>query len=125
LPKRVLIVGLEPRVVDYTSPAMPPGVTAETVRQALTAEQARLKAVGVETELCLVDAGETAEAVLGQRLAAQAFDAVVIGAGIRAFPANFQLFERVINLVHALAPGAKIAFNTRPEDTTAAVQRWL
>jgi hypothetical protein len=31
------------------------------------------------------------------------------------------LFEKVINLVHALAPKAKIAFNTNPADTAVAI----
>jgi hypothetical protein len=35
------------------------------------------------------------------------------------------LFERVINAVHKAAPGATIAFNTRPEDTADAAARQL
>jgi len=34
------------------------------------------------------------------------------------------LFEKLINLVHEHAPGAKICFNTTPADTAEAVQRW-
>jgi hypothetical protein len=29
-----------------------------------------------------------------------------------------------VNAIHAGAPGAKIAFNTKPDDTAEAVQRW-
>jgi hypothetical protein len=35
------------------------------------------------------------------------------------------LFETIINLVHALAPEARICFNTTPADTAEAVQRWI
>ncbi len=35
------------------------------------------------------------------------------------------MFEAVINAVHRAASGAAIAFNTRPEDSAAAVARWL
>jgi hypothetical protein len=35
------------------------------------------------------------------------------------------LFERLLNLVHARAPGAKICFNSNPGDTAEAVQRWV
>jgi hypothetical protein len=35
------------------------------------------------------------------------------------------LFEKIINLVHALAPNAKICFNSNPADSAAAVQRWI
>jgi hypothetical protein len=33
------------------------------------------------------------------------------------------LFEKVINLVHRLAPQASICFNSNPADSVAAVQR--
>jgi len=49
---------------------------------------------------------------------------VVIGAGIRTIPADFLLFERLVNVVHRNAPGARICFNTKPSDTAEAVQRW-
>ena len=35
------------------------------------------------------------------------------------------LFEGIINLVHALAPEARICFNTTPADTVEAVLRWV
>jgi hypothetical protein len=35
------------------------------------------------------------------------------------------LFERLVNVVHALAPNARIGFNTKPTDTVDAVQRCL
>jgi hypothetical protein len=33
------------------------------------------------------------------------------------------LFEKIINLIHRLAPQASICFNTTPADTAEAVQR--
>jgi hypothetical protein len=48
----------------------------------------------------------------------------MIGAGLRA-PEQLLLFENLINVVHTLAPGAKICFNTTPADTVEAVQRWV
>jgi hypothetical protein len=39
--------------------------------------------------------------------------------------ANFILFEKLVNVVHADAPNAKIIFNTLPNDTDEAVKRWL
>jgi len=35
------------------------------------------------------------------------------------------VFEKVINLVHALTPSPKIAFNPIPADTPEAVRRWI
>jgi hypothetical protein len=49
---------------------------------------------------------------------------VMFGAALRAAP-HLLLFERLINLVHELAPRAKICFNSTPADTAEAVQRWV
>jgi hypothetical protein len=51
--------------------------------------------------------------IIGPRLKAQAYDCVVIGAGIRLPPHSLSMFEAVINAVHRAAPDAAIAFNTR------------
>jgi hypothetical protein len=62
---------------------------------------------------------------LRQKLEHGRYDCVVIGGGLRLPPKNLQLFERVVNLVHAGAPGAAIAFNEGPETTPDAVTRVL
>jgi hypothetical protein len=80
---------------------------------------------GYDTVSCLIDLGETAEAVTAAALRTKRFDCVVIGAGLRQPAPQLLLFEKIINLVHALAPDAKICFNTNPADTAAAVQRWI
>jgi hypothetical protein len=49
----------------------------------------------------------------------------LIGAGLRADHSQLLLFEKIINLVHALVPGARICFNTQPSDSLEAVQRWV
>jgi hypothetical protein len=50
---------------------------------------------------------------------------VVIGAGVRLPAPRLAIFEAVVNAVHKAAPGAAIAFNTRPEDSSDAAARWL
>jgi hypothetical protein len=75
--------------------------------------------------MCLHDFGETADAVLQRQLKQTQFDCIMIGAGVRANPSNFLLFEKLINVVHEHAPQAKICFNTVPSDTADAVKRWL
>ena len=59
---------------------------------------------------------ETAGPDVERRLKAQAYDCVVIGAGIRLPPRSLSMFEAVINAVHRAAPDAAIAFNTCPEE---------
>jgi hypothetical protein len=63
--------------------------------------------------------------MLEKQLAATAYDCVVVGGGIRLPPKSLSFFETVINAVHKAAPNARIAFNTRPEDTADAAARWL
>jgi hypothetical protein len=49
----------------------------------------------------------------------------MIGAGLREGRERLVLFEKIINLVHRLAPGAPICFNSTPADSAEAVQRWI
>ena len=58
-------------------------------------------------------------------LAGDAYDCVVIGAGVRLPPNRLVLFEAVVNAIHRAAPRAAIAFNTRPDDSGAAAPRWI
>jgi len=44
---------------------------------------------------------------------------------MRIPPKGLVLFEQVVNAIHKEAPGAAIAFNTRPDDTAEAAARWL
>ena len=76
-------------------------------------------------QTCLTDFGKTAGAVVQSQLKQKRFDCILIGAGVRANPSNFLLFEKLINVVHEHAPQAKLCFNTLPSDTAAAVKRWL
>ena len=125
--KSVLVIGFDPTLLDFSSPefAAFPGLNATKVLHALKADAARLKDLGCDVELCLIDLGETAETVVRDRLRRKPFDCILIGAGVRTIPSHFILFERLINLLHAHAPQAKLCFNTNPGDTAEAVQRWL
>ena len=102
-----------------------PGLTPELVKSYIDAQIEKLDQSGYVPETCLIDLGETAEAVVTRALKSRQFDCVVIGAGLRQPPSQLLLFERVINWVHALAPAAKICFNTTPADTVEAVRRWI
>ena len=120
--KSVLIIGLEPTLVDY---AAFPGMDAAKVLAGLEAVTGRLQGLGYDVQLCLIDLGATAEDVVKAQLARGSFDCIVIGAGVRTGPSHFILFERLINMVHRHAPQASLCFNTNPGDTVEAVQRWI
>jgi hypothetical protein len=123
--KNVMIVGIDPALVDFTAPGLPPGMTAEKVLAALQADEKHLNGLGYTVVMCYTDLGETAEAVVAKRLKEKRFDCVLIGGGVRLPPANLLLFEKLINVVHEGAPRAKICFNTNPADSAQAVQRWI
>jgi hypothetical protein len=120
--KKVLLIGLEPKLVDYAS--LPTKLDEPTLRAGLEADLQRLRSLGYDAEWLLVDRGETAEVVASAKLLAMAFDCVLIGAGIRTIAPLFMLFEKLVNVVHEKAPHAKICFNTTPGDTADSVRRW-
>jgi hypothetical protein len=119
--KKVLMIGLDPKVVDYAH--LPVKLDESTLRNALTEDEKRLRELGYDARWLLIDRGETAEAVVSAELT-QTFDCILIGAGIRTIPPLFLLFEKLVNVVHEKAPHARICFNTVPEDTAVSVQRW-
>jgi hypothetical protein len=125
--KSVLIIGLQPKVVDFSLPEFVnfPDLDAEKIQAGLDADQAELTKLGYKVEMCLTDTGETAEKVVRVCLQSKPFDCVMIGAGVRTIATHFLLFEKLINVVHERAPQAKICFNTQPSDTAEAVQRWV
>jgi len=123
--KSVLVIGLDPRLIDFSQPGYAPGMDATKVRAGLQASEDELTRLGYRVQMCLTDFGETAEAVVRSELKQKRFDCILIGAGVRTNPSNFILFEKLINVVHEHAPHAKICFNTLPSDTVAAVKRWL
>jgi len=63
--------------------------------------------------------------MLAAQLAKAAYDCVVVRGGLRLPPRSLHFFERVVNAIHQGAPNARIAFNTRPEDTAEAAARWI
>jgi hypothetical protein len=125
--KSVLVIGLDPVLIDFTAPefAAFPGASAEKVLAGLKAAEEGMKALGYDAHNCLIDFGQTAEAVVTACLKQRQFDCILIGAGVRAVSSNFLLFEKLINVVHAHAPRSKICFNTKPTDSMEAFQRWV
>jgi hypothetical protein len=123
--KRVLLIGFEPAAVDYSDPALPPGVTAEMIEAGIKTGLADMAARGWLPEACLIKPDETAVPTVEHSLAADLYDCVVIGAGVRLPPRHLGLFEAIVNAIHRGAPQAAIGFNTRPDDTGAAAARWI
>jgi hypothetical protein len=123
--KQVLLVGYDPSTVDYSDPALPPGMTAAKIDAGIQIALKQMTDRGWEADICLIRPDQTAGQTVERQIAAKSYDCVVIGAGVRLPPKGLTLFEAVVNAVHRAAPAAAIAFNTVPEDSAAAAARWL
>lgn len=123
--KRVLMVGYDPATVDFSDPALAPGMDADKIHAGIKAAMAEMAGRGWLVESCFIDPDQTAAPTVERQLAEAHYDCVVIGAGVRLPPNRLTIFEAVINAIHRAAPGAAIAFNTHPEDTGAAAARWI
>jgi hypothetical protein len=122
---RVLLLGLDPETVDFSDPALPPGMTAQKVHAGIAVAQRQFAERGWEGDVGLIRPDETAGPAVERLVTSKSYDCVVIGAGVRLPPRSLALFEVVINAIRKAAPGAAIAFNTRPDDSADAAARWL
>ncbi len=122
---RVLLLGYDPETVDFSDPALPPGMTAEKVHAGIAVALKQFAERGWEGDVGFIRPDETVGPTVERQLTSKSYDCVVIGAGVRLPPRGLALFEAVINAVHKAAPGAAIAFNTVPQDSADAAARWL
>ena len=122
---RILLLGLDPETVDFSDPALPPGMTAEKVRAGITVALKQFTERGWESDVGFIRPDETAGPAVERQLRSANYDCVVIGAGVRLPPKRLADFEAVVNAVRKAAPRAAIAFNTRPEDSADAAARCL
>jgi len=122
---RILLVGYVPETVDFSDPALPPGLNAEKIHAGIAVAMKQFADRGWEADLGYIRPDATAGPTVEGLLASKRYDCVVIGAGVRLPPKRLADFEAVINAVHKAAPGAVIAFNTRPDDSADAAARWL
>ena len=122
---RVLLVSLEPEVVDYSDPALPPGMEAKKIQAGIELGLKQMTDRGWQADACLIQPDGTAGPTVERQLRATTYDCIVIGAGVRLPPKNLLLFETIVNTVRKAAPNTSIAFNTVPEDSGDAASRWL
>lgn len=119
---KVMLIGLDPAVVNYDKW---PGLTPDRLKAALERDRSALEELGYDASICFIDHGETAEKTISAQLKQEQYACVLIGAGVRTDPDEFLLFEKAVNIVHQLAPGARICFNSGPTDSVDAVRRWV
>ncbi|SPU54811.1 Uncharacterised protein [Brevundimonas vesicularis] len=123
--KSVLIVGETPENMDFSDPAIPKDLTPDKIRDGLEASLNDLRGKGHVARLVYLDTKETAPAQMAEALGWNAFDVIVVGAGLRIVPKQTEMFEVVMNILRTQAPQAKIAFNLSPDDSAKAAERQL
>jgi len=122
---RILLLGYDPETVDFSDPALPPGMSVEKVHAGIAVALQQFAERGWESDVCFIRPDDTAGPTVERQLGSTRYDCVVIGAGVRLVTGGLPLFEVVINAVRNAAPGAAIAFNTRPDDSADAAARGL
>jgi hypothetical protein len=122
---RVLLVGYDPETVDFSNPALPPGMSAEKIRTGVALALKQMTDRGWEGDVCFIRPDGTAGQAVERHLASASYACVVIGAGVRLPPQRLADFEAVVNAIRRASPAVAIAFNTRPEDSADAAARWL
>ena len=122
---RVLLTGYDPATVDFSDPALPPGMTVEKIHAGIEIARKQFAARGWDADVCFIKPDETAGPTVARQLGSRSYDCIVIGAGVRLPPRLLPIFEAVLNAVHKAAPRTTIAFNTRPDDSADAAARWL
>lgn len=121
--QRVLQVGIDPTVVDFSAW---PGQSADTLNSRIVAAETDLRREGFAVIPCLVPNDPTgAERAVREALTDQRYDVIEIGSGLRASHDYTPVFERVVNTIIALRPGTPLCFNDSPETTLDAVRRVL
>jgi len=85
---RILLLGLDPETVDYSDPALPPGMTAEKIRAGIAVVLKQFADRGWEYDVGLIRPDETAGPAVERQLLSTKYDCVVIGGGVRLPPAT-------------------------------------
>ena len=122
---RILLLGYDPTTLDFSDPALPPGMTVEKVNAGIAVALKQFAERGWESDLCLIGPDESAVPAVALQLRSTTYDCVVIGGGVRLMTGGLARFEAIVNAVHQAAPSAVIAFNSRPDDSAAAAARGL
>jgi hypothetical protein len=119
-------IGLDPEVIDYTSPdfAQFRGLSRERLRAANDENVAGLRAAGYHVDNCLIDFGKAGADKAAEWLSAKRYDAVLIGAGVRLVAGNTLLFEAIVNAAHETQPNCRFVFNREAAATPDDIRRW-
>jgi hypothetical protein len=122
---RILVIGYAPDAVDFTDPAVPPGLNEELVAEGIKRDVQLMHDRGWEAEHLPIRLDGSLSGDIQDRLANTTFDCIVIGAGVRMTTKHVAEFEEVVDAVRSGAPRTPIAFNSSPDSSGDAAARRL
>ena len=106
---RVLLLGYDPDTVDFSDPALPPGMTADKIRAGIAVALKQFAERGWEADVGYIRPDATAGPAVERLLGSKRYDCVVVGGGVRLPSSRLPIFEAVINAIHKVAPAAVAA----------------
>jgi hypothetical protein len=108
---------------------LPPSFSDEMklkVKAGVEGAMVELRGLGYDASWCGVGLDpDAAAATVREALRGRDVAGVLIGAGLRKTDSALVLFERIVNEVHTSCPRAAICFNSTPDDSAAALRRWV
>lgn len=119
---KILLIGVDTTKLAGTSVTE---FDSATIRKEAEEALQSLISEGYEARWHFMDLTNNPLQRLTNDLKENAYDGVLVGAGIRRRPETLGLFEAVVNTVHFNAPNSKICFNADVYDTVAAVKRQI
>jgi hypothetical protein len=119
------VIGYAPDAVDFTDPAVPPGLDEAAVAQGIKVDVKTMHDRGWDAEHLPIRPDAHLRQCIVEHLSGHAYDCVVIGAGVRMTTRRVEEFAVVVNAVREAAPGTPIAFNSSPSSSGDAAARWL
>lgn len=122
---RVLLVGIDPKAVDFSDPALPPGLDADIIRRGITRALDDLRSAGHDAQHLYIPADPAGLGGFAERLKREPVDCVAVGGGVRLPPRNLLVFEAVLNTIADAPVPPAIALTSRPDDAVLAVTRVL
>jgi hypothetical protein len=122
---RILVIGYAPDAVDFSDPAIPPGITAEVIAEGIKKDGQKMKNMGWQSEALFIRPDENVQKRILEHLASKNYDVIVIGGGVRMTTKFVSVCEQVVNAIREGAPQTPIAFNEGPDTSSDAALRWL
>jgi hypothetical protein len=122
---RILVIGYAPDAVDFSDPAIPPGITPQVIAEGIKKDGQKMRDMGWTSEPLFIRPDQTVRQTILDHLAKHSYDVIVIGGGVRMTTKFVPVCEQVVNAIREAAPQTPIAFNEGPDTSSDAAKRWL